>query len=1014
MKKLFLVTLLHFVFTSGYSQQDSLKILIEEQKDCILKSIENTDLRQELKCSRERLRLNGLISKHDTAYAEALMDVGQGLIKSKSYLSTIDSFFFPAKEIFEKSGDTLTRGYAFCLTGIGNVYFGLGQKYKAKEYLENALTYWEIAYKTTNKETTLFEWNVTKGNIGLLKWQLFQEFEEGIALMNSSKEVLKKILLKDPNHFHAKKNLGLSTSNIGLYHFYRNNTAEAKNHFEEASRIFKELNDENNYYYGIAIYHLGLMALNDNNLIKAEELLNKSKDIFKIANSPFYGMSLSQLGLTYIYLGQLNKAEKLVIESIKMLGESIGINHPQYTANLSILGIIYFQQGLNTKRDSMLLLAKNLLEKNHNTNSFEYYGILANLSTSTIHPIDSVETWLKKSLDGFTKVFKNDFYQYTTLGKLGQLYHEKNDYQKAYEYYLRARQNNRFNNLYADKVSVFLLEMVKIKNYEKEYETADSLLNLFTTSIVDQFQNKHNYLSESEQISFFNAITHLYDHLFYLYEDSEHLDITIPFEFNLALKGVGLQKSILKKNKAILGNKEIVSKKQKWEKLRSDYSKSYRLSAEALNANHINLNELQLKINNLEKELNQLIGVSNRAVKNIKLKDIQSNLKTDDIAIDFISYRSYDKTWTGNDNRYMAILVFPKQLPKLINLDHKTIDLLLKESNYKNSFIHKANYNHLLYKAVWQPIEKYCKNSKTIHVSPSGKLHSLPFEALLVNDSTYLGDQYNFRYYSNLGNIINRQDIEAHREVVSLAVFGGANYDTTGTFSNTRGYEKGIFTTLSGAKEEVQFLKNLTQKIDINNTYFYTDSISTEANFKQSILNKEANHIHFSDHAFFEPPVEVNADAMNFAFIDKPRTVYTNYPLFRSGLVFNKGNLSWAKRKYPGEREDDLFTAYEMAHFDMSHVELMVLSACETALGDVHVSEGVLGMQSTLKQAGVKNLIMSLWEVDDKKTKELMELFYHFYLEKKQTVREALRNAKMDMRKRKISPYYWAGFILIE
>ena len=100
---------------------------------------------------------------------------------------------------------------------------------------------------------------------------------------------------------------------------------------------------------------------------------------------------------------------------------------------------------------------------------------------------------------------------------------------------------------------------------------------------------------------------------------------------------------------------------------------------------------------------------------------------------------------------------------------------------------------------------------------------------------------------------------------------------------------------------------------------------------------------------------------------------------------------------------------------DLRNTELVVLSACETGLGDVKGNEGVYGLQRAFKIAGAKYLIMSLWKVPDDETAELMTTFYRFWLEDKMSIPEAFRAAqKAMMQVRFIKPYQWAGFVLVE
>ncbi len=135
--------------------------------------------------------------------------------------------------------------------------------------------------------------------------------------------------------------------------------------------------------------------------------------------------------------------------------------------------------------------------------------------------------------------------------------------------------------------------------------------------------------------------------------------------------------------------------------------------------------------------------------------------------------------------------------------------------------------------------------------------------------------------------------------------------------------------------------------------------------------------------------------------------------MFRSGLVLAGGNNAWRGEPAIPGKEDGILTAYEIAQMDLSNTDLVVLSACETALGDVQGTEGVIGLQRAFKMSGAKQVLVSLWSVYDKPTMELMTLFYRNRLSGLPT-REALRNAQLKIKEKYSDPYYWAGFVLIE
>ena len=133
-------------------------------------------------------------------------------------------------------------------------------------------------------------------------------------------------------------------------------------------------------------------------------------------------------------------------------------------------------------------------------------------------------------------------------------------------------------------------------------------------------------------------------------------------------------------------------------------------------------------------------------------------------------------------------------------------------------------------------------------------------------------------------------------------------------------------------------------------------------------------------------------------------------PMLRSGLALAGAN-TWAQDgSLPSEAEDGILTAEDVTGLDLLDTELVVLSACETGLGEVHLGEGVFGLRRAFTVAGTKTLVMSLWKVPDRETRDLMTLFYEALLRGKPRT-DALREAQLQMRKRHPQPFYWGAFI---
>ena len=132
-------------------------------------------------------------------------------------------------------------------------------------------------------------------------------------------------------------------------------------------------------------------------------------------------------------------------------------------------------------------------------------------------------------------------------------------------------------------------------------------------------------------------------------------------------------------------------------------------------------------------------------------------------------------------------------------------------------------------------------------------------------------------------------------------------------------------------------------------------------------------------------------------------------PLFRSGLL-----LAGANNPHKlGGNMDGILTAFEISNSDLHTVDLVVMSACETGLGDLKGNEGVFGLQRAFKMAGVRSIIMSLWKVPDLQTSELMELFYKYYISGN-SKQMSLTMAQKELRDKYENPFYWAAFIVME
>jgi CHAT domain-containing protein len=133
--------------------------------------------------------------------------------------------------------------------------------------------------------------------------------------------------------------------------------------------------------------------------------------------------------------------------------------------------------------------------------------------------------------------------------------------------------------------------------------------------------------------------------------------------------------------------------------------------------------------------------------------------------------------------------------------------------------------------------------------------------------------------------------------------------------------------------------------------------------------------------------------------------------LFHSGLVLTGANKSLAAGS-TSFQNDGIVTAFEVMNLDLSQTQLVVLSACETGLGKIENGEGVFGLQRSFMQAGARNVLISLWKVDDEATRDLMIKFYQ-YLAKGESLHNSLKKAQADQSRLLKDPSLWGGFVLV-
>lgn len=364
------------------------------------------------------------------------------------------------------------------------------------------------------------------------------------------------------------------------------------------------------------------------------------------------------------------------------------------------------------------------------------------------------------------------------------------------------------------------------------------------------------------------------------------------------------------------------------------------------------------------------------------------------------------------DTTYFALIVTP-------NTAHAQVVLLGRSSLFRGV----QNNLPVLNKLVWKPLEPFIIHTDTVYFSPSGILSVLPIES--VQGSHRLRKLFRL---SSTRALISQTRIK-HR-LTKASVFGGLHYDAVLPVEHAikdDSKDKKMTENLRGAMDglpylphtitEAEKIASILQDAKIS-VHSYTGDTGNEQAFNS--LGKQGNAIiHIATHGFYAPTQEKSTQGHDILKrLREGDTALLNdwNAMQHCGLY-----LSGAQQTLWGEAVtedfDGVLTAHEISLLDLSDLQLVSLSACQTADGDI-TSDGVFGLQRGFKKAGAQSILMSLWKVDDEATCLLMTEFYRNWIGQKMTKYDALETAKQTVRSHKEkgwdAPKYWAAFILLD
>jgi tetratricopeptide (TPR) repeat protein/CHAT domain-containing protein len=429
----------------------------------------------------------------------------------------------------------------------------------------------------------------------------------------------------------------------------------------------------------------------------------------------------------------------------------------------------------------------------------------------------------------------------------------------------------------------------------------------------------------------------------------------------------------------------------------------------------------------------------NRRMRSADRATIAAALPQDSALIEFIRIYPFDIRPDGTDlikslqpARYLAF-VLPAGAPDDIRLldlgeagpvDHMVAffrSTITREPEIQPdrlpAGVPAARVGDELRRRIFDPVRTAAGDRQRLFLAPDGDLTRLPFEVLPVGDGRWVIDDFLLSYLS-VGRDLAGFTTTAE-PVTAPLVIADPDFDLSDTPAPGQAASADVraprapdlaraglrFDRLPGTRTEGEHIAALLNVRPL---------LGAEA-LKRPLKEIHAPEIlHIATHGFFLPDrtaPQVEAAAAPSPSMTMPEPVPAN-PLLRSGLALAGANAWATSRPLPEAAEDGLLTAEDVATMNLVGTRLVVLSACETGLGDVRVGEGVFGLRRAFMLAGAETLVMSLWNVPDQETREVMEHYYSEVVRAGRGRAEALRAAQLAVRQhRPDDPYYWGAFI---
>lgn len=983
------------------------------------------------------------------------------LVKSRSLLIALLSllgFSLGAQNVYRGSGVSSLenqvesfhqRGgdsgeYLELLYNLGIAYSESGEFFQAQDTLMKAL---QVKVARSGRQDSTYTNMLSEYASALMETGSFDRAKQSLQeALQLNRQIYGEI---SPPVVFALNNLANLFEQVGM-------NSRSLDLFQTALSISRQIYPADDPHVAECLANVGGAFFKNGDLEMAMRFVSSALEIYQ--KEPNYNQNIEYIetvekeGMIYEVMGRLDKAEKILLRTYELKQQIPGIKPSYILETLNDLGILYRDLQNYEKSAEYFEIAKNRAASYLGTDHY-YYGTLANNLAGLKHLTHDYEEALALYQEA-SRIFLNYFGEYntnyaTSLNNIAGIYRLMKDFDRSKELYLKvieidkailgeehpdyAKVVNNLGILYSSMGKPKLAESLYLKSLElrgkylgenhPSYAKSLENLGLYYFNQGDHPKSEEYFrealtLRQRQIGSIFPALTEKQRIQFYqdTREDIERyysLALELHHEGSIASYIYDVQlstKAIIyyasnKMRNAIFSSRDrqLIAVYNQWKAMNSRLVRYYQLGQTVLNDLNIDIKAFENKVDSLEKSLAYRSSTFDKGInqyKEVTWREVKAQLNPGEAAIEIIRLREFSQEteideatsygFTQKIN-YVAVLLRHDAEPKIIKLNAGNAMENEYFNLYRNSIQYNLKSDHS-YKYYWEQIDEHLSGIQTVYLSPDGVYNKIN-PNIIYNPASgkYIIDEKDIHYVTSTKDIVqvglkNYATTTSTNKMAEL--FGNANFSTV-DLDNVEALLN--MPPLPGTEREVTALGSMFQSNG------WQTSIHKELDASEQAVKRINNPkiLHIATHGFFLKDKSIIGDSN---------------PLLKSGLLLsNDVRLNSSDIM---DSDDGVLTAYEAMNLNLEDTDLVVLSACETGLGEVQNGEGIFGLQRSFLVAGTNHLILSLFKVEDEATNQLMRLFYKNYLESGQ-IFSSFKKAQIELRESYDSPLTWGSFIVV-